>query len=119
MSACLVEKDVEEIGRSALAEFDHSVSDLSKDLCAPFYQEANRLEGKLTTLFQMVSRLARCEPNILAVAVLWGAMTIVCEDAEKRISKLAEQHPNCGADYFFDQLDQLKRKCKRLEAMHS
>jgi hypothetical protein len=119
MSACLVGTDIEEIGRSALQDFDQSVSELSKDLCAPFFNEANRLEGKLTTLFQTVSRLARSEPEVEKVAVLWGAMTHVCEDAEKQIWKLSEEHPNCGADYFFDRLHQLKSKCKRLQMMHS
>ena len=118
MSACLVDKDFEEIGRSALEAFDQDVSDLPKDLCAPFFQEANRLEGKLITMFQMVSRMARNEPELENVAKLWGAMAQLCEDAEKRVSKLSQDHPQCGADYFFDRLYQLKSKCKRLQTMH-
>jgi len=119
MSACLVEKDVEAFGRSALDDFDKDVADLSKDLCAPFFREANRLEGKLTTIFQVVSRMARNEPETENVAKLWGTMAQLCEDAEKRIAKLSEAHPYCGADYFFDHLHQLKTKCKRLQTMHS
>jgi hypothetical protein len=119
MNACLVEKDVEEFGRSALNDFDQDVSNLPKDLCAPFFREANRLEGKLTTIFQVVSRMARNEPDTENVAKLWGAMAQLCHKAECRVAELAQQHPHCGADYFFDRLHQLKSKCTRLQTMHS
>lgn len=119
MSSCLVEEDVEAFGRSALSDFDQDVSVLPKDLCAPFFREANRLEGKLITIFQVVSRMARNEPKADNVAKLWGAMGQLCEDAEKRVVELAGQHPQCGANYFFDRLHQLKSKCKRLQMMHS
>jgi hypothetical protein len=119
MSACLVGTDVEEFGRSALNDFDQDVSALSKNLCAPFFQEAGRLESKLEMMFQVVSRLARNEPEMDNVAKMWGAMAQSCEDAEKRVAKLSQDHPNCNADYFFDHLFQLKSKCKRLQAMHS
>jgi hypothetical protein len=119
MSACFVEKDVEELGLSALTDFDKDVSEISKDLCAPFFREASRLEGKLVTIFQLVSRMARNEPETENVSKLWGAMAQLCNDAEVRVSKLAQEHPYCGADYFFDRLHQLKSKCKRLQTMHS
>ena len=119
MSACLIESDVEEFGRAALSEFDKDVSDLSKELCAPFFREANRLEGKLTTIFQVVSRMARNEPDVENVAKLWGAMAKLCNDAEIKVAKLSAEHPHCGADYFFDRLHQLKSKCTRLQTMHS
>jgi hypothetical protein len=119
MSVCLVGTDFEEIGRSALEDFDQNVSDLPKDLCAPFFQEAKSLESKLVTMFQFVSRLARNEPDMDNVASMWGAMEQLCEQAEIRVSKLSTEHPNCNADYFFDRLHQLKRKCKRLQMTHS
>ena len=119
MSACLVEKDVEAFGQSALSDFDREVSEISKDLCAPFFREANRLEAKLTTIFQVVSRMARNEPDTENVAKLWCAMAQLCQKAEIRVSELSQAHPKCNADYFFDHLYQLKSKCKRLQTMHS
>jgi hypothetical protein len=119
MPGCLTQSDVQEIGESLLQEFDHSVSEFSPDLCAPFNQEASQLEAQLSTMYKMVAKMARSEENLERVAAMWSMMVNFCDEAATKIGNLSDKRPNWDAHQFLDMISATRNKCHRLQTMHS
>src|SRR5579863_3883726 len=104
MSASLTHSDVQELGDSFLHEFDARFSSISRDLYAPFTQEARQLEASVTTMYKIVAKLARVEEDLDQGAALWGKMIFFCDEASDRILKLSNEHPDCGAAQYLDRI---------------
>ncbi len=104
---------------SLLQEFDHGVSELSPDLCAPFNQEARQLEAQLTTMHKMVARMARSEDDLARDAAMWGMMVNFCDEAATRIGNHSGKRPNWDARQFLDMISATRHKCLRLQTRHS
>src|SRR2546425_11629271 len=118
MTECLGESDVTELASSTLAEFDQEVATLAPELCVPFNQAAMRLEGELLTIYKFVVRIVRREEDLEKIARWWGTMVTQCDEFAKRLHNLSLTHPNCGADFFYDRVLDLRNKCQRLRQMH-
>jgi hypothetical protein len=119
MSECLAESDVSELAKATLSEFDLHVASLSPDLCVPFNQAAMRLEAELLTIYKFVVQIVRKEDRLERIAGWWGTTVAQCDEFAKRLHDLANSHPDCGADFFYDRVLDLRNKCQRLQKMHS
>ncbi len=102
-----------------VSEFDSRVAAIPKDLCAPFYSEAARLENELLMIYKFVALCVRNEEDLQIVSNKWGTMVTICDDAIRQLGRLCEQHPECGAASYYDQLLDLRARCHRLQQLHS
>jgi hypothetical protein len=118
MNGCIFESDLEEIGRTCLEEFDRRLPGIPEDLCVPFHNEAKQLETELLLLYKATVMFIRREPSMECVAKRWGEMVSICNSFLARLQKLHENHPSCGADFYYDHVLDLRNKCKRLQGMH-
>lgn len=119
MAECLAELDVKELADAILTDFDSRLAGIPASLCAPFYSEADRLEARLLDLYQVVARIVRKEDDLERVSRWWELMVSVCDDFSERLGKLSKAHPDCGADAYYHKMQELKRKCLRLQTMHA
>ena len=118
MSACFDTSDVFELSRATLDSANRRLEAIPADLCAPFYAEAANLEQQLLGIYRTVAICVRKEDDLDRVAAWWQAMTDVCDEFGRRLAKLAEEHPQCGSEIFYDRVLDLRNKCQRLQAMH-
>jgi hypothetical protein len=116
---CLPESALKELGDSMLQDFDRRVADTPSTLCAPFNAEGARLEVELLAIYKMVALCVREEQDLTAIAKYWETMVKVCDEFAGRLNRLSEQHPNCGAEFYYDRVLDLRNKCQRLQTMHS
>jgi len=101
-------------------DFDKRVASLPPELCAPFHQEARQLDAELLTIYKMTALCNKEEEEDLdKVSSRWGAMVKICDGSIKRLGELTRQHPQCGADWYYDRMLDLRNKCLRLQKMHS
>ena len=88
MTECLAGTDVRDIATATLTDFDQRVAGIPSEFCAAFYSEAERLEGQLVSLYQVVVRIVRKEDDLAKVANWWEIMVSVCDDFAERLAKL-------------------------------
>src|SRR5438309_1292314 len=119
MINCLAESDVKEMANVILADSDDRLSGIPEVMCAPFYEEAQRLEVELLSLYRVIAVIVKKEDDLDKISKWWEMMVSVCDDFAERLGKLSKAHPYCGASAYFDRLEELKRKCQRLQMMHS
>lgn len=118
MTECLAESDVEALAKATLDEFDQEVASLEPKLCVPFNQAALRLDGELLTIYKFVVQLVRREDDLDKVASWWATMVAQCDEFSKRLKNLADAHPGCGAEFYYNRALDLRNKCQRLQEMH-
>jgi hypothetical protein len=111
--------DWKALGDSSVEGFDARVACLPDNLCAPFHQEARQLDAELLTIYRMIALAVRTEENLQTIAGVWGSMVALCDNAAKSLNALAKKHPDCGADWYYDRVLDLRNKCNRLQQMHS
>jgi len=116
---CFTASDVQELGRTVLADFDRRVLALPEDLCAPFHDEARQLETEMMMLYKATVFCVRREEDLKAISERWGEMVVICSGSISRIQQLSEKHPGCGADIYYDRALELRAKCLRLREMHA
>ncbi|HEY3855592.1 MAG TPA: hypothetical protein VGO67_14470 [Verrucomicrobiae bacterium] len=118
MNSCIQDKDLQELADSDLAEFDKSIAGIRDNLYAPLNIEAMRLQDKLMQLHKLVVFFVRSEEDLNKVAELWEFMAGMCDHFAKRLHKLHAEHPACGANFYYDNILDLRNKCQRLQEMH-
>ena len=118
MSACFDTSDVLALSRATLNEANRRLSEIPADLCAPFYAEASNLEQQLLGVYRTVALCVRKEDDLQKIAAWWQAMTNACDDFAGRLAKLCQEHPECGSEFFYDRVLDLRNKCQRLQEMH-
>jgi|BarGraIncu01122A_1022018.scaffolds.fasta_scaffold155150_2 hypothetical protein len=119
MNACLPESDLQQLGTDLLADFGRRIASIPQELCAPFSEEAGRLETELLMIYKFVALCVRKEENLAVIASKWALMVKICDEAAKELGVLSERHPQCGADAYYDQILDLRAKCQRLQKIHS
>lgn len=107
-----------ELGESAVAEFEQRIANIPSELCSAFNVAAMRLQDELVRLYKLVALCARSEENLDKVASLWEFMEGMCDRFAHELSKLDTEHPACGADLYYNQILDLRNKCRRLGEMH-
>ena len=118
MSACFDTSDILELSRATLEETNRRLSEIPAALCAPFFAEASNLEQQLIGMYRTVARCVRKEDDLDRIAGWWEAMTKVCDEFGGRLAKLCEEHPQCGSEFFYNRVLDLRNKCQRLREMH-
>ena len=116
---CLPQSDLQELGNSIITDFERRVASIPDYLCAPFHDEARQLETELLGIYRVVVLCARKEEDLEAVSKLWGLIVQICDQCLDQLRALAQKHPNCGADTYYDRVLDLRNKCNRLQQMHS
>ena len=119
MSSCFDTSDILELSRATLEETERRLSEIPVDLCAPFYAEASNLEQQLLGVYRTVALCVRKEEDLKRIAAWWQAMTKVCDEFAARLGKLSQEHPQCGSEFFYDRVLDLRNKCQRLQEMHA
>jgi hypothetical protein len=117
-NGCIENKDLRELGESAVADYDRRIAGIPADLSAPFNMEAMRLQDELLRLYKLVVMCVRSEPNVESVASLWSVVVDVCDVSADRLSKLKIAHPASAAEIYYDKILDLRNKCRRLQEMH-
>ena len=118
MSSCFDTADVLELSRATLEEADRRLKEIPGDLCASFNAEAGNLEQQLLQVYRTVALCVRKEDDLNKIAAWWNAMTKACDEFATRLNKLSQEHPQCGAEFFYDRVLDLRNKCQRLQEMH-
>jgi hypothetical protein len=118
MSECVTPSHLQELGESAVADFDSRVARLSGGLSGAFQIEAMRLQDQLLFIHRLVAMCARDERDLGRVSSLWGFMVGTCDRFAESLSKLIASHPACGAEQYYDRILDLRNKCRRLQEMH-
>ncbi|MEO6969951.1 MAG: hypothetical protein ABI217_03545 [Chthoniobacterales bacterium] len=118
MSACFDTSDILELSRATLDETNRRLDSIPADLCAPFFAEAANLEQQLLAVYRTVALCVRKEDDIDKVVAWWSAMTSICDEFACRLAKLCEDHPQCGSEFFYNRVLDLRNKCQRLQEMH-
>jgi hypothetical protein len=77
------------------------------------------LETELLGIYRVVALLVRKEDALDQIARLWGTMVAQCDLFAQKLSNLSQAHPDCGAEFFYDRVLDLRNKYQRLQAMHS
>lgn len=116
---CAEIETVSELAAGALSRFDKAVRSLPDSLCAEFFAEARILQAELLLIYRLVALCVRDEDDLDKVAEMWGLMVKVCDDFAGTLGHLKQTHPACGAGLFYDQILDLRNKCRRLEELHS
>jgi hypothetical protein len=119
MSTCPPDSDLRELGHSMIKEFEERVAAIPEYLRAPFHEEARQLETQLLTVYKLIAMCVRKEQDLDRVAKSWALMVELCDEFAKRLHQLADQHPGCGAEAYYDKVLDLRSKCQRLQQMHS
>jgi len=119
MRECLTDADLLELSRGSLASFEQRLANIPKDLCAPFHEEARHLETELLIVYRVVVLCTKREDDLAHVSKWWQTMVRVCDDFAMQLSKLAQAHPACGAEQYYDRVLELRSKCLRLQKMHN
>ena len=119
MNSCLAESDLKDLGNEMLEGFERRVAAIPRDLCAPLHTEARQLETELLSIYKFVALSTRKEEDLGQVAKAWGMMVKVCDESAVHLNALVKQHPDCGADAYYDRVLDLRNKCQRLQQMHS
>ena len=118
MTSFFDRSDVLELSRATLDETNRRLEAIPADLCAPFYAEAANLEQQLLGIYRTVTLCVRKEQGLDKVAAWWQAMSNVCDEFSGRLAALSKEHPQCGAEIFYDRVLDLRNRCQRLQEMH-
>ncbi len=119
MNDCIPNAQLKELSGSMLAESDRRLADIPPDLGMAFNAEAQRLTDQLITVYKLVVFCVRSEPDLGKVAASWQFMVNTCDQSGALLSRLKDQHPACGADFYYDQVLDLRNKCHRLQKLHT
>ncbi len=118
MTPCFNMQDVLELSRSSLAETEKRLNQIPADLCAPFYGEADKLEQQLLAVYRTVVLCVRKEEDVEQIAAWWDTMVQCCDEFSARLLELTQDHPECGADIFHNNVLDLRNRCLRLANLH-
>lgn len=101
-----------------LAESEKRLARIAEDRCATFYEEARSLEVELLSMYRTVAVCVRKEDDMGRIRQWWTTMKDVCDRFAALLSQLQKNHPQCGADTFYDRVLDLRNRCQRLAEMH-
>src|SRR5258708_17679100 len=102
MTNCLPANGLQVLGDDAVADFDRRIASIPDSLCSSFNSEASRLEAALLTIYKIAVLCVKEEEDLNKVAACWACMVVVCQGFANSLHQLAEQHPYCGADLYYD-----------------
>lgn len=111
--------DFKAVGESAVQDFERRIEAIPPDVSSQFNEEAGRLETAILTLYKSVVQATKSVDDLEEVSKLWACMVEVCDVGAKGLSRLVQEHPMCGAEYYYDRLLDLRNRCLRLQNLHA
>jgi hypothetical protein len=108
--------DLEQLGESALAEFNQQVAAL--DRSADLARQVERLEAKLEQLYAVAVTVARREERIEEVEAVWARMVAICDTFAQAVSDLRKRDPNAGPACH-DRILDIRNECEENRALHA
>ena len=118
MSQCLEPNDLAEIMRSDISESSERIRGIPADMCAPFNEEAGKLELQLLGVYKLTVICVKKELEMEKVVKWWQFMKATCDEYLAQIGRLHKDHPYCGADFFYDRVLEVRSKCERMMTLH-
>jgi len=110
--------DVLELSRATLDEANRRLSEIPAIFVRRFTLKQVIWSKQLLGVYRTVALCVRKEEDLEKIAAWWEAMTKACDEFAGRLAKLSEEHPECGSEFFYDRVLDLRNKCQRLQEMH-
>jgi hypothetical protein len=108
--------DLEQLGESALAEFNQRVAQLDRG--SDFARQVERLEAKLEQLYAVAVTLARHEERLDQVEAIWARMVGICDTFAQAVSVLRQRHQAAGPASH-DRILDIRNECEENRALHA
>lgn len=105
--------DLEQLGASALAQFNQQVAQLTRD--SDVATQVERLEAKLEQLYAVAVTLARREEGLEQVAAVWARIVAICVTFAQAVSDLRKLHNTASHNRILD----IGNECEENRALHA
>ncbi len=109
--------DLEQLGQTALAEFNQDIAQLGGADEENLERQIERLEAKLEQLYAVAATMAQREETLEGVAAIWARMVFVCDSSAVAVSELLEQHPAQSVSH--DRILDIRNACEENRALHA
>ncbi len=109
--------DLEQLGQTALQDFDREVAQNSRTDKESLEKHAQRLEAKLEQLYAVAATMARREEALDGVAAIWSRMVSICDLMAKTLSDL--QHDLKPRLESYDRILDIRNACEENRALHA
>jgi hypothetical protein len=108
--------DLDELGESALAEFNQQVAQLHRT--PDLGKQAERLGAKLEQLYAVAVTLARREESLAQVEAIWARMVTICDAFAQAVSRLRKANETIDA-VSYDRILDIRNECEENRALHA
>ena len=108
--------DLEQLGKSALADFRQQIS--QPDRALDLARQVERLEAKLEQLYAVAVTLARHEESLEQVEAIWARMVAICDTFAQAVSDLWQRHP-ASSRASYDRILDIRNECEENRALHA
>jgi hypothetical protein len=109
--------DLEQLGQTALQDFDRELAGLDRAKQGGLERHAQRLEAKLEQLYAVAATMAQREESLDAVAAIWGRMALICDRMAKALSDLYQNSKPASESY--DRILDIRNACEENRALHA
>src|SRR2546427_2138147 len=109
----LLLSDLEQMGRSALAEFTDEASESSTQ--SEISRHIERLEAKLEQLYAVAAMLAERADQLQDVEAIWARMVGICDNSAEAVTKLLQKHRANGSAAY-DRILDIRNECEENRA---
>jgi hypothetical protein len=113
----LVLDDLEQLGKTALSEFNAGLSRIDSTQAAALEVRAQRLEAKLEQLYAVAVKMAQREEDLSGVADIWARMVAVCDTMAQALSQLPQRQGAAKTSY--DRILDIRNACEENRALHA
>ena len=108
--------DLEQLGESALAEFNQRVTQMDRG--PELTKQFERLEAKLEQLYAVAVTLARHEERLEDVEAIWARMVAICDTFAQAVSDLCQRH-STSSPASYDRILDIRNECEENRALHA
>jgi len=109
--------DLEQLGQTALQDFDREIAHTNRTDKANLERHAQRLEAKLEQLYAVAATMAQREEGLEGVAAIWSGMVSICDRMAKALSEL-QQGPKPRLESY-DRILDIRNACEENRALHA
>ena len=109
--------DLEQLGNSALEDFDRQISNTNRSDRERIEKHAERLEAKLEQLYAVAVTVAKGEESLENVAAIWAQMVSICDAMARALSEL-----HAGSSFrleSYDHILDIRNACEENRALHA
>jgi len=108
--------DLEQMGRTALAEFTEEAGETSDR--SEVLRQVERLEAKLEQLYAVAAMLAERADQLQDVEAIWARMVGICDASAQAVTQLLQKHRANGSAAY-DRILDIRNECEENRALHA